>query len=101
MANGVVMTDPLPGGTTFVSASTSVGSCSTPTVGAGGTVQCNLGILSAGASATFTVVVKVRPSLLTLATFTNKATVSADTFDPNTANNTATARTTVLTVLNN
>lgn len=100
VASGVVITDSLPSGTTFVSASTSQGSCSTPAVGAGGTVQCSVGPLSKGASTVLKVVVKVRQSLLTLKTITNRATVGANTPDPNSANNAATAKTLVVGVLN-
>lgn len=99
VANGVVLTDPVPNGTTFVSATPSQGSCSTPAVGSGGAVSCSVGTLANGANATITLVVKVRHSLLTLKTITNKATVSANTPDPQSANNAATAKTTVVTVL--
>jgi uncharacterized repeat protein (TIGR01451 family) len=40
-ATSVVVTDPLPAGTTFVSCAPSVGSCVSPTVGTNGTVTAN------------------------------------------------------------
>jgi hypothetical protein len=56
-------------------------------------VTCNLGTVASGATVTRTIVVK--PS--SKGTITNTATVRATSPpDPNTANNTATAQTTVL-----
>lgn len=103
VASGVLLSDPLPAGTTFVSASPSQGKCSTPPVGSGGTASCSLGTLSNGASASITLRVKVRGGLLGgllgIRTLTNTATVSAGTVDPNSANNAATVQTLVVTVL--
>ncbi|MGH8006993.1 MAG: DUF11 domain-containing protein [Candidatus Binatia bacterium] len=99
-ASGVVLTDPLPSGTTYVSVSPSQGLCSHPAVGAGGTVQCSLGSLSSGASATITLAIRVRGGLLLgIRTVTNVAAVSGGPPDPNLANNTAAASTLVVTVL--
>jgi uncharacterized repeat protein (TIGR01451 family) len=86
-ATGVTVTDILPAGVTFVSATSSQGTCSH----ASGTVTCNLGTLSSGAAATITIV--VIPN--TPGTITNTATAVASESDPNTGNNTATAETTV------
>ncbi len=87
-ARGVVVSDAI-GGTTFVSASSSEGSCTGPAVGSTGTVSCSLGSVSAGASQTVQVVVQV-PS--TTATFSNKASVTAGSPDPKAADNSATAQ---------
>jgi uncharacterized repeat protein (TIGR01451 family) len=84
-AAAVTVSDPLPAGVSFVSASSSVGSCSGTA-----TVSCSLGTLNSGASATVTIVVTANSGPLS-----NTATVSSSTSDPNTANNGATATTTV------
>ena len=83
-ADNVALSDPLPTGTTFVSATSSEGSCT-----GGGTVACLIGTLADGATATITVVVDVPPSFPPGA-LTNTATVSSSTPDPNPANDTAT-----------
>src|SRR6266576_5760142 len=87
--SGVTVTDTLPAGVTLVSATPSTGSCSGTT-----TVTCALGIFPGGAGATIDIVVAVSPSAS--GTLMNIATVSAVTADPNAANNTATATTTVV-----
>lgn len=88
-ASGVVVNDSLPSGTTFVSAQTTQGSCTTPAVGASsGTVTCNAGSLANGASVMITMVVNV--TALSGATISNTASVSAATPDPDNANDTAT-----------
>jgi uncharacterized repeat protein (TIGR01451 family) len=86
-AHGVAVHDALPAGTSFVSASASAGSCSGTT-----TVDCAIGDLANGASATVTVV--VTPS--TAGSLSNTATVSGAGPDPDPSNNSATADTTVL-----
>jgi len=85
-ATGVSVTDALPSSETFVSSSSTQGTCSGTTK-----VVCSLGTLAQGASATVTIVVtpnaagKVR----------DKATVKATQYDPNMANDSAKAVTTV------
>ncbi|HEX7677272.1 MAG TPA: DUF11 domain-containing protein, partial [Thermoanaerobaculia bacterium] len=88
-ATGVTVTDVLPPGTTFQSATTG-GACSGTT-----TITCNAGTLASGASATFTLTVTL-PS--TTGPITNTATVSAapTTADPNPANDTASSTITVI-----
>ena len=88
--SGVTVTDALPAGVTLVSATPSTGSCSGTT-----TISCALGIFPGGTSATIEIVVTVSTSAGN-GTLTNSATVSAVTADPNPANNTATASTTVV-----
>ena len=85
--SGVTLTDVLPAGVTFVSATPSTGSCSGTS-----TVTCNLGIFPSGATATVDLVVTA-PN--TPGTITNTASVAALTTDPTPANNTATVMTTV------
>ncbi len=89
VATGVVVTDTLPAGVTFVSV-TGTG-CSQ----AGGTITCNTGALNvapaAGSSATITITVQAgAPALIT-----NTATSSSSIADPNAANNTASATTSI------
>ncbi len=86
-ATGVVLTDTLPGGVTFVSATPSQGSCSQ----AGGTVTCNLGDIPNGSSASASIVITTTAA----GTITNTASVGAATSDPNTGNNSASAATQV------
>jgi len=87
--SGVTVTDSLPAGVTLVSATPSTGSCSGTA-----TISCALGIFPGGASATIDIVVMVSPAAS--GTLTNTASVSAVTADPNLANNTATATTTIV-----
>ncbi|HZM87895.1 MAG TPA: HYR domain-containing protein [Blastocatellia bacterium] len=89
---GATFTDIIPVGTTFVSL-TSPGSCSTPPVGATGTVTCSLGALPPGGSAAITLVVNVNAA--PGGTITNTATISGTSSDPNPINNSATAFTDV------
>ena len=88
-ATAAVLTDPLPAGLTFVSASSSVGTASN----SGGVITANLGDLAPGASATITVV--ATPSAAS--SLTNTAMVSTSAGDVNLSNNTASATTTVNT----
>jgi len=92
-AQGVAVTDVLPSATQFVTASVSQGSCQTPAVGATGTVNCSLGSLGSGATATIQLVVKITaPGGSTLS---NTASVSSATPDPNASNDSATVTTKV------
>jgi len=86
-ATGVTVVDTLPAGVAFVTASSTQGTC----VFAAGTITCGVGTLNAGASATVTVV--VTPS--GVGTVVNSASASAAQLDPDTADNVATATTTV------
>ncbi|HKG11853.1 MAG TPA: DUF11 domain-containing protein, partial [Pyrinomonadaceae bacterium] len=92
---GIVMTDTLPAGMTFVSAATSQGSLITPPVGSTGVVTANIGPLGVGATATITITAKSTISGLQ----TNTATVTGTETDPTPANNTAGSVTTVKDVL--
>ena len=85
-ATGVVVTDTLPSGVTFVQVTSSQGSCSGTT-----TVTCNLGNLNSGASAKMTLF--VTPTVT--GSLSNTASVSGTKTDPNSANNQATQSTTV------
>ncbi|HLY27384.1 MAG TPA: choice-of-anchor Q domain-containing protein, partial [Aggregatilineales bacterium] len=97
-AQAVSLTDNVPANTTFVSESQSAGpafNCSKPAINALGTVKCTLSTLAVGASATFSVVVKLNASVADNTTITNTATATETTTDPNPANNHASATTNV------
>jgi uncharacterized repeat protein (TIGR01451 family) len=83
------VTDTLPAGVTFVSATPSQGTCSQ----AAGTVTCTLGPLALGASATIEIVVTVDATALS--PLSDTATVTGVETDPLAANNSATAETTI------
>ena len=86
---GVVFTNSLPGtGVTFNSISSSPGSCASPVTG---TVQCSIGTMQPGASATVTVV--LTPTMPFAGGFSDSATVTAaaGSVDPNLGNNSAQA----------
>jgi len=81
-ATGVTIADPMPAGNTFVSATTTQGSCT-----GGAILNCSLGTVAAGATVTITLV--TTPSAA--GTVTNTVTVVGNEQETNTANNTATA----------
>ena len=91
-APGVTLTDPIPAGTSFVSATPSTGSCAGTT-----TVSCNLGTLANGASASVTLSVHVGSAVAAGTVLSNTATASSGVSDPNASNDSATATTTVVT----
>jgi uncharacterized repeat protein (TIGR01451 family) len=82
----VVLTDPLPAGATFVSATSSHGTC----IG-GATVTCSFGDLAAGVLATVQISVRTGGA----AVLTNTASITTTSADPQLANNTATVTTAV------
>lgn len=95
VATSAAWSDTLPAGTTFVSLSAVVGwTCTTPSVGAAGTVSCSNASLAVG-SAVFSLTAAVSPTLAASTLLSNTATVTAATADPDTGNNSATATTTV------
>jgi uncharacterized repeat protein (TIGR01451 family) len=92
----VALNDTLPAGTTFVSLASPGGwSCTTPAVGAAGTVSCSIAALAAG-GAVFTLTVAVDPSVVPGTVLSNTAAVTSTTADPNTGNESATATTLVV-----
>jgi uncharacterized repeat protein (TIGR01451 family) len=94
-ATTATLTDTLPAGTTFVSLSTPAGwTCTTPAVGAGGTVSCSNPSAPLG-NAVFSLVTQVSAATAGGTSISNTATVGAATTDPNTGNNSATATTLV------
>ncbi len=86
-ATGVIVTNVLPGGVSFVLAMSSQGTCTQN----GGLVTCNLGTISGGTNATATIIVVPTAGGL----ITNVAVVSRAETDPYPANNSATVVTAV------
>lgn len=92
-ATGVTLSDTLPAGVTFQSASSTIGQCDT-TPDTGGVLNCSLGDLAVTSNATVTIV--VTPDIVTEpVTITNSATVSGQEDDPTPGNNTVAADTVV------
>ncbi len=86
-ATNVTVTDTLPSVVTYLSATTTQGSCSE----AGGTVTCLLGTMASAGTATITILsIPNQPGVVT-----NTATVTADQTDSNTANNSSTQTETI------
>jgi uncharacterized repeat protein (TIGR01451 family) len=84
---GVTVTDPLPGNVTYVSSSTTQGSCSESL----GTVTCNVGAVPPGAIND--VVITITVTAGSAGTATNTASVAGQASDPNSGNNSDTETT--------
>ncbi len=98
-AENVELNDTLPGDLTFVSLTQENGqtmSCSTPAIGAGGTITCTAAAFAPG-SATFTLTAHVPDDASAGTTYTNTATIASSN-DPNEENSTSTTTTTVSAV---
>jgi uncharacterized repeat protein (TIGR01451 family) len=96
-ALNATLTDALPAGTTFVSATQTAGpafSCSTPPTGSGGTVSCTAGRFADGATAAFTVVVRTS-SAAPAGTVSNTASIGSSSLEGDASNNSATATTSI------
>jgi uncharacterized repeat protein (TIGR01451 family) len=87
LATGVLITDTMPAGASFVSASSTKGSCTR----SGGIVTCRIPSLTAAASATITL--KVKP--VASGTISNTATAEANEPESNPADNSSTESTTI------
>lgn len=85
-ALSVVLADPVPANMSFVSAMQETG----PTFACDATINCTIASLAAGETATFTFTFHLDEP----GDFTNTATVSSQTFDPNDENNTSSTSTT-------
>jgi uncharacterized repeat protein (TIGR01451 family) len=88
-ATAVDFQDSVPAGMTFVSEVQNSGpamSCTTPTAGGTGLIDCSTATFPAGSSATFTIVFHITAGALPGTDFTNVANVSEPT-DPNDENN--------------
>lgn len=90
---GVTLTDTLPAGVTYLSATPNQGNCSE----LGGVVTCQLGRLNSGANTTVTIVVRVNSSTAGGAVLTNQADVTSIVPDAALADNTSQVNTTVIT----
>jgi uncharacterized repeat protein (TIGR01451 family) len=89
-ASNAVMTDTLPSSLLFRSITQPAGfACTTPAVGATGTITCNAATLANNATATFTLTVEVAPGAT--GTIINSAGVSSATNDPVSGNSGASA----------
>ena len=88
-ATGVAVTDALPAGVTFQSASATQGSCTQ----AAGIVSCLLGDLTSGSNATINIAVTAP---VVTGTITNSATVSGNEIDPVPANDASNENTVVV-----
>jgi uncharacterized repeat protein (TIGR01451 family) len=96
-AASTTLSDTLPATMTFVSLSSPTGwSCLTPAVGAGGAVTCTHPSLAITSGDVFTLVVNVTTDVSPGTFFTNTATISSTTQDPNDENNSSTAATGVM-----
>lgn len=94
-ATTVALSDPLPTGTTFQSLASPGGwFCSTPAVGALGTVSCSIATFPVG-SELFTLVVGVDAGVANGTVLGNTATVSTATTDPSPTDQSASTDTTV------
>jgi uncharacterized repeat protein (TIGR01451 family) len=96
VATNVNLSDTLPPNTTFVSltpnnAAAAAASCSAPPDGGTGTVTCTFDVLTNGASAEFTLMIRAGNTTSVI----NTATVTTDSFDRNQTNNSASATTSV------
>src|SRR4029077_4292204 len=81
-ATNVTVTDTLPSSVTYLSSTSTVGTCSE----AGGIVTCLLGTMANAGTATITILtIPGQPGVIS-----NTATITADQTDPNLANNTST-----------
>ena len=89
-ATQVTLADPLPDGTSFVSVSTTQGTCT-----GGVLISCSLGTVPVGSTVTITLVVTAQQS----GVLTNTVTVVGKEAESNTANNQATATTLVPTLI--
>ncbi len=100
-ASSVVFSDPLPGTMTFVSLQQTGGptmSCGSPAVGSGGTITCTAVSFAAGATASFTLTGHIPTGTPSGTTFSNTASVSAASADPNAENNSAIANLTIFDI---
>lgn len=95
-AVNVVFSESIPANTTFQSISSLAGwTCVTPAVGTTGTISCTNPDFASGGTGSFTVVVQVSPATPSGTQIIDVDNITSGTSDPNLANNTATAITTV------
>jgi uncharacterized repeat protein (TIGR01451 family) len=91
------VTDVLPPGTTFVSATPPGGwSCVTPPVGSSGTVRCSISSFPTGTPVTFTLVVRVASTVANGTVLTNSVSTTSGNNDDAASSNTLSMTTTVV-----
>jgi len=90
VSDGDALTDVLPAGTTFVSFSTTNGTCTPPKVGSGGTFQCMRSAVLNKGSYWGPITLTVHVNALSGTTLKNTASVAAKTQDVFTSNNSST-----------
>lgn len=89
LAKQLVLNDSVPSGSTFVSMAPGPWSCSSPALGASGTISCKLTSDAVGSTQSITFVVKVKAPGNVLVS--NTASIAESTHDPNLGNNTSNA----------
>ena len=91
------VTDVLPPGTTFVSATPPAGwSCVTPPVGSSGTARCSISSFPTLTTVTFTLVVRVASTVANGTVLTNSVSATSGNTDDNPSDNTVSMTTTVV-----
>jgi uncharacterized repeat protein (TIGR01451 family) len=88
LATNVTLTDDVPGGVEFLTASATAGTCARQ----GGRVVCELGTIASDSTVTATIQVRVKKKK---GTMSNSASVTSDVADPNAANDSDTETTTI------
>jgi len=84
------LTDTLPPGMGFISLTVPAGwSCTTPAVGANGTITCTIAAFAASATHTLTLVARTDPSMPAGSSLVNSVAISSASSDPNVADNVA------------
>lgn len=97
-AVNATINDPLPANTKFYSIGQPSGptfTCTTPTMGSAGTVNCMIASLPRDTTAQFELTVSVDPGAATNSVITNTATASSDTMDPDSDNDSSSGSVTV------
>ena len=95
-APNVTLADTLPADFEFGSLGTPAGwSCTTPAVGASGTVTCDKNVINPGGSQVLTIAGTVANSVPAGGTLTNSVSVATEGYDPDTSNNNASTTTAV------
>ncbi len=95
-ARGVVFTETVPPGTTFVAVTAPDGWTCTSAAAGAGVVSCTTATVAAGATGTVALSVRIDPSAPGGTILTTASTISSATVDPDASNNSSTARVTVL-----
>jgi len=95
-AQGVVFTETVPRGASFVAVTAPDGWTCTPPAAGAGVVSCTAATVAAGATGTVAVSVRVNPDTLAEVLLEAASTISSATVDPDASNNSSTTGVTVL-----